>query len=511
MNPFEHLGIEPGADEREIKRAYARKLKITRPDEDPVAFQALHDAYSQCLSIAHSAAHHRGHGPQTPRDRGSPNESAQSPPVGPSPQPPTPSPHADETQHEPAASQPAPVRSRHPGANRPQAVDRTAPTRIQFDLDGFLRELFARAATDRPIDLLRWLRGLESLYALDLKHALRLPIAHALAQADPPLPGDAIDAIAEFFALVTTDPLEQRLRQAWELAHHRSERNAQFKRIVAQRRSPHARPVERWLMHELLGPRSWWRRLFIALAPMLPTRLMELLDRLEQTDASLAESQLDAASVGFWRRATDRLGLNYRRLLIALARCAFYYLLAVGLAALLMGLDPAPFAHAGRNVAGLFAAWLIAAALWAGLMRAKALLEHRWGWDLAIVLATPALLACLVAGYFKPVEAAFFACLITVVLMLLRGRVHSVPAVSFYIASLTALCAIVPLLGRPLDPLLACVAVAAGALQIAHDVAYARAHKISVARTRDRSGWLWYLAGGFGVAAVALLFAGVSG
>lgn len=52
MSPFERLGLAPDADEREIKRAYARELKRVRPDQDPQGFQALHDAYSQCLAWA---------------------------------------------------------------------------------------------------------------------------------------------------------------------------------------------------------------------------------------------------------------------------------------------------------------------------------------------------------------------------------------------------------------------------------------------------------------------------
>ena len=39
------LGTEPTGDERAIKRAYAKRLKVTRPEEDPQAVQELRDAY----------------------------------------------------------------------------------------------------------------------------------------------------------------------------------------------------------------------------------------------------------------------------------------------------------------------------------------------------------------------------------------------------------------------------------------------------------------------------------
>jgi len=52
MNAWASLGIDPTADVRAIKRAYARKLKHTRPDEDPEAFQELNDAYQTALQMA---------------------------------------------------------------------------------------------------------------------------------------------------------------------------------------------------------------------------------------------------------------------------------------------------------------------------------------------------------------------------------------------------------------------------------------------------------------------------
>ena len=46
------LGLGPDADERAIKRAYAARLKTTRPDEDPEGFQRLNEAYQAALQWA---------------------------------------------------------------------------------------------------------------------------------------------------------------------------------------------------------------------------------------------------------------------------------------------------------------------------------------------------------------------------------------------------------------------------------------------------------------------------
>ena len=46
------LGLEPGASVEEIKRAYAKLLKRTRPEDDLAAFQALQEAFEQCLAAA---------------------------------------------------------------------------------------------------------------------------------------------------------------------------------------------------------------------------------------------------------------------------------------------------------------------------------------------------------------------------------------------------------------------------------------------------------------------------
>ncbi len=50
--PWQTLGIEPTQDLREIKKAYARLLKVTRPEDDPQGFQRLRDAFEEAQYLA---------------------------------------------------------------------------------------------------------------------------------------------------------------------------------------------------------------------------------------------------------------------------------------------------------------------------------------------------------------------------------------------------------------------------------------------------------------------------
>ncbi len=51
-SPFSVLGIAATSHAREVKRAYAAKLKQSRPDDDPAEFQRLHEAYEAALQWA---------------------------------------------------------------------------------------------------------------------------------------------------------------------------------------------------------------------------------------------------------------------------------------------------------------------------------------------------------------------------------------------------------------------------------------------------------------------------
>ncbi|MGV8927071.1 MAG: hypothetical protein ACOH2G_15520 [Ewingella sp.] len=56
MNIWSVLGIDPTDDLSEIKRAYARKLKTARPDQDPQGYQRLREAFEGAKQKAETSA-----------------------------------------------------------------------------------------------------------------------------------------------------------------------------------------------------------------------------------------------------------------------------------------------------------------------------------------------------------------------------------------------------------------------------------------------------------------------
>ncbi|WP_424407475.1 hypothetical protein [Pasteurella sp. PK-2025] len=58
MSCWDILQLPPTEDERAIRRAYAKMLKLTRPDDDPEGYQRLREAFDEALMMAPYVATH---------------------------------------------------------------------------------------------------------------------------------------------------------------------------------------------------------------------------------------------------------------------------------------------------------------------------------------------------------------------------------------------------------------------------------------------------------------------
>ena len=240
MNPFERLGIAKDADEREVKRAYARELKRARPDQDPQAFQALHEAYSHCLDQARlraqAPAEAETHDDEYDYDdeaglRLAPDEfrrmldrvaerefdSGTRPiaielvvpaaplPIDPGRAEPMPAPPWRYQRRSPAPGPQAWPRLEIPGAADYDAFDRHG-----FDPEAVIDELIELART-RPVrEIERRLHAHPDLYAVERKQAIANALVERLLDEasldEPPLPLAALEALLRFFDLDAIHP-----------------------------------------------------------------------------------------------------------------------------------------------------------------------------------------------------------------------------------------------------------------------------------------------------------------
>lgn len=179
MSPFTVLGLSDDADIPQIKRAYARLLRMHRPDENPGDFQRLRAAYEACMWQA-----------QPPDDQ----EPADAVPRIPA----TASPEGDPPDAAPFAAPVPPL----------------APPRHAFSLDAFFTN-FLDVARTPGIDIGAWLRGHPDLYSIDNQTRVGDALVWRLLEA-PPLPPRVLAATLHHFELDVVNPRYLQLETAIE-------------------------------------------------------------------------------------------------------------------------------------------------------------------------------------------------------------------------------------------------------------------------------------------------------
>lgn len=232
---YELLGLPLDADERSIKRAYAQRLRTTRPDEDPEAFQQLHTAYKQAL--ARAAQHGHAAPSSAPVAREPELQAVAQAQVVSAPDTQASAPAPPDIE---AAAPPSPAPTRIVAVNINQLADSVITSAIQV---GDHRELT------------RLLEGRPELWSIQVKQQIGQMVLGKLFKDPQPMSSRNLDEVLRFFNLdhvlsgVNPFALQQlRMRQSlqWELKpehHHELARRAK----VTTGGTPDATKVGRYL------------------------------------------------------------------------------------------------------------------------------------------------------------------------------------------------------------------------------------------------------------------------
>lgn len=327
----EHLGIAIDADERAIKRAYAAKLKTTRPDEDPEGFQRLHEAYQAALAWVRSGPHDDDDAWADEDDTDVDNDEAEV--------------EDNDEDDGDGIDAPEPALGEAMWSAQDVSTDADEHERMEtaddddavvFDHDGFFDTCFQLAFDGAEGELRRWLDAQPILWSLAHKAQVGHWLLHAMHHRQPPMAASRFDLLMDYFGLIDLrnaydtyylQRLRHRLQIAWELKT--SQLRALAERTADEGTSVTAavRQVRR-ILRDLSRPFDWPRALLSALMPMYPTAVRRFLYRLDLGQLEQLPPPIEPRQVAFWDAASDRARLTRERLMVVGSRVAAYAALA---------------------------------------------------------------------------------------------------------------------------------------------------------------------------------------
>jgi hypothetical protein len=380
------LGLGPDADERAVKRAYAARLKTTRPDTDPDGFQTLNAAYQAALAWVQSrsiAAATGAMASAAEADLDPPPEEEESPGAFTIIL-------SEQSLFERLHSEPEPTGNAyaHRDAIDQRVRDSEASVEtIRLNLDAFLADCVAQAARGGDGELLRWLNAQPVLWSLEHKAQIGHWLLQSLHERRPAIEAHGFDVLADFFGLLELNSgydahviqrLRHRLHLAWEIQTEQLRSLAQRTGMDGGSTASNIRLTAR-ILRQLRRPMNIVQALFAALAPMYPTAVRRFLHRLDFGDLDDLPPPVDPEQVAFWDAAGDRHRFSRPRWAVSAARLVAYPL-AVTLAFVLLSQlrDPAivgsgVLALAWPYVAAI--AFATASVLWLGCLAHSAFNE----------------------------------------------------------------------------------------------------------------------------------------
>jgi hypothetical protein len=382
------LGLGPDADERAVKRAYAARLKTTRPDTDPEGFQSLNAAYQAALAWVQS----RSNVAPTPLSIASDTDTdaetdatANEVPFGAITQALSANALSAMLQSPPEESEDSTHGDANDGvfdATDFDATDTDTPERpstetIRFDLDAFFDECIALAVHGRDGELLDWLNAQPILWSLQHKARIAQWLLGHMHGHRPAIQSRRFDELAEFFGLFDLNSgydayaiqrLRHRLHLTWEVQTSQLYELAQRGRPDGGSFAADVRQTRR-ILKQLHRPLNTVQAMGAGLMPMYPSAMRKFLYRLDFGNIDDLPPPIDPRQVAFWDAAGDRSRVSTPRLWIGAARCVVYPVLAILVVLLVKLVVPEVGLHAPAAIktgATLFAGISIAWLAWIG-------------------------------------------------------------------------------------------------------------------------------------------------
>lgn len=317
------LGLDAGADERAIKRAYAQRLRAARPDEDPVAFQALHEAYQEAL--------------QWVRNRAQWQEESSAEALT--------STAADNSPPDP----PAPYDSHSPMdhmsvLHHPSTLDTDMPDDVvepSLNLPRFARRLINTAGDADPASFEHWLAGRLELWSLADRPRIGDVVLQQLLQQGGPLCESNFDLLSRYFywdeIRADIDPYRvgarrSQLHRHWLLQPRNhavltAALDLPQDRVSAQ--EAHAR------MERLTRPWHWLESILSACVPGRAGTMRRTMQHLGVHTARDTLAPLDADQIAFWMAISQPRRFNIPKLQVAIVRCLLGALIVLAVLAIL--------------------------------------------------------------------------------------------------------------------------------------------------------------------------------
>lgn len=280
---WRELAISPSTDEREIRRAYARRLKIVHPEDDPEGFQALRAAFEQALNHARHAAWEAGNNWHED-DAVDEGLDASAAPVGENHALPPATPSTDASPQDPALV-------------AEMARDRADRDEHQRRCD-VLTELLRQPAPDGEEVLTALVAVFRSpaLGALDVHDSTEHWLGQLAAQRGPAFEALLEPAIA-FFGW-DHRPVGDHWNPGLGALQHRADLET-----IRRLRNPASAGHEAFMI--LSRPMTSQARLRVRLSLGVKPRIAELLARMDYEFPYL-QSYLDAETVAWWREHLSR-------------------------------------------------------------------------------------------------------------------------------------------------------------------------------------------------------------